>query len=89
VAVRSPQHAIARYTTIRITTRRDLNRRQKAHLLYQLLLVACIERTFDSEPIVTVRTSQSGSILYLESSVGADVAALVGMETQGVDPPRK
>jgi len=36
--------------------------------------------TLNTEPIVTVRTSQSGSILYLESSAGADVAR-VGMQT--------
>jgi len=34
-----------------------------------------------TEPILSVRTFQSGSLLYLESSAGADVAR-VGMETQ-------
>ncbi len=36
--------------------------------------------TLTTEPIVSVRTFQSGSLLYLESSAGADVAR-VGMET--------
>ena len=36
--------------------------------------------TLTTEPIVSVRTFQSGSVLYLESSAGADVAR-VGMET--------
>jgi hypothetical protein len=36
--------------------------------------------TLTTEPIVSLRTFQSGSVLYLESSAGADVAR-VGMET--------
>ena len=36
--------------------------------------------TLTTEPVVSVRTFQSSSLLYLESSAGADVAR-VGMET--------
>lgn len=36
--------------------------------------------TLNTEPVVSVRTFQSGSVLYLESSADADVAR-VGIET--------
>src|SRR5713101_3958366 len=37
--------------------------------------------TLTTEPIVSVRTFQSGSLLYIESGAGPDIA-LVGLETQ-------